>query len=141
MEAAQREELLGKLKLRFEKNMKRHENVEWLEVLARLRSFPEKLRSLAAMEVSGGEPDVVGHDEEAGELMFMDCSAESPAGRRSVCYDREGLESRKQNKPAHCATEMAAAMGVDLLTEEQYRKSSTGSYRNRGPSTPGRRVG
>jgi hypothetical protein len=121
MNAKQRDELLNKLKVRFEQNMSRHKNVEWLQVQTRLAPFPEKLRSLGEVEKTGGEPDVVGHDKETGEFIFVDCSAESPAGRRSVCYDREGLESRKEHQPAHCATDMAAAMGVDILTEEQYR--------------------
>ena len=121
MNAKQRDELLSKLKDRFEKNMSRHENVEWLKVQKRLESFPEKLRSLGEMEKTGGEPDVVGLDKKTGAYIFIDCSAESPTGRRSVCYDRESLESRKEHKPSDCATDMAEAMGVDLLTEQQYR--------------------
>lgn len=121
MNSKQREELINTLRVRFEKNMSRHKNVEWLKVQTRLESFPEKLKSLGEMERTGGEPDVVGHDKETGEFIFVDCSAESPTGRRSVCYDREGLKSRKEHKPTNSATDMAAAMGVDLLTEEQYR--------------------
>lgn len=119
--AEQREELLRTLKLRFEKNMVRHPGLAWSSVLARLESKPEKLGALQEMERTGGEPDVVGHDAKTGAFIFCDCSAESPAGRRSVCYDREGLESRKEHKPANSAMDMAAAMGIELLTEEQYR--------------------
>ena len=122
MKAQQREELLSALKDRFEKNMNRHKGLEWAEVQARLEANTEKLRSLDEMERTGGEPDVVGHDKETGEYIFYDCSAESPKGRRSVCYDREALESRKEHKPANSAMDMAAAMGVELLTEEQYRE-------------------
>ena len=117
----QREELLGILKARFEKNMNRHEGLEWAEVQAKLEANPEKLWTLNEMEVTGGEPDVVGHDEKKGEYIFCDCSAESPKGRRSVCYDREALESRKKHKPENNAIDMATAMGIELLTEEQYR--------------------
>jgi hypothetical protein len=122
MKAQQRDELLRTLKTRFEKNMNRHKDLEWAKVQARLEANPEKLRSLSEMERTGGEPDVVGHDEGTGEYIFYDCSAESPKGRRSVCYDREALESRKENKPENNAVEMAAAMGIELLTEEQYRE-------------------
>src|SRR5579864_8891649 len=118
----QREELLGVLKARFEKNMSRHESVEWAEVKAKLQASAEKLWSLGEMERTGGEPDVVGHDKRTGECIFYDCSAESPKGRRSVCYDREALESRKEHKPRNNAMGMAAAMGTELLTEEQYRE-------------------
>jgi hypothetical protein len=121
MNTKRRQALLRTLKARFEKNMGRHEGVDWSEVQARLESLPDKLRSLEQMERTGGEPDVVGRDGKSGEFVFVDCSAESPAGRRSVCYDREGLESRKEHRPADCATDMAAAMGVEILTEEQYR--------------------
>jgi Protein of unknown function (DUF4256) len=121
MNTKQREELLNKLKARFEKNMSRHQDVEWSKVQARLEAAPEKLRSLGEMEGTGGEPDVAGHDRKTGEFLFVDCSAESPAGRRSICYDREALESRKENQPGGCATDMAVAMGVELLTEDQYR--------------------
>src|SRR6266403_1252055 len=117
----QREELLGALKARFEKNRNRHEGLEWAKVQAKLEANAEKLWSLHEMERTGGEPDVVGHDKETGEYIFYDCSAESPKGRRSVCYDREALESRKEHKPRDSAIDMAAAMGVELLTEEQYR--------------------
>src|SRR5215210_4786257 len=122
MKAKQREELLRALKARFEKNMNRHEGLEWAKVQARLEADKEKLWSLNEMERTGGEPDVVGHDNQTGEYIFYDCSAESPTGRRSICYDREGLESRKTAKPKNNAIDMAAAMGVELLTEEQYRQ-------------------
>ncbi len=116
----QREELLTALKARFEKNMNRHQGLEWAKVRARLETNPEKLWSLNEMERTGGEPDVVGHDKKTGEYVFYDCSPESPKGRTSVCYDREGLESRKEHKPENNAMDMAAAMGIELLTEEQY---------------------
>lgn len=118
----EREELLKKLKARFEKNMNRHESLEWADVQAKLEGNHEKLWSLHEMEATGGEPDVVGHDKETGEYIFYDCSAESPKGRRSVCYDREALESRKQHKPETSVMDMATAMGIELLTEEQYRE-------------------
>lgn len=117
----QREELLSALKTRFEKNTKRHKNLKWMDVQARLEVNPVKLWSLGEMERTGGEPDVVGYDATTGEYIFFDCSAESPKGRRSVCYDREGQESRKEHKPYNNALDMAAAMGIELLTEEQYR--------------------
>jgi hypothetical protein len=119
---AQGEALLGALKTRFEKNGYRHAGLQWEEVQAKLEANPQKLWSLHEMERTGGEPDVVGQDRETGETIFYDCSAESPAGRRSVCYDREGLESRKEARPANNAVDMAAAMGIALLTEEQYRE-------------------
>ncbi|HEX2061273.1 MAG TPA: DUF4256 domain-containing protein [Thermoanaerobaculia bacterium] len=118
----QREELLDALKARFEKHMNRHRGLDWAKVRARLEANPEKLWSLYEMERTGGEPDVVGHDKQTGEYVFFDCSAESPAGRRSVCYDREALDSRKEHKPKNSAMDMAAAMGIELLTEEQYRE-------------------
>lgn len=118
----QREELFNTLKDRFEKNMNRHQGLEWIKVQAKLEANAEKLWSLDDMEISGGEPDVVGYDQESGEYIFYDCSAESPKGRRSVCYDGEALESRKEHKPKNSALEMAAAMGVEILTEEQYRE-------------------
>ncbi|MCE3200598.1 DUF4256 domain-containing protein [Paenibacillus sonchi] len=118
----QREGLLETLKARFEKNMNRHQGLEWANVQAKLEAQPDKLWPLHEMERTGGEPDVVGHDDETGEYIFYDCSAESPKGRRSVCYDREALESRKEHKPHNNAIEMAAAMGIDLLTEAQYRE-------------------
>jgi hypothetical protein len=118
----QRKELLRGLKARFEKNMNRHKGLEWAQVQAKLEANTEKLRSVDEMERTGGEPDVVGHDKKTGEYIFYDCSAESPKGRRSVCYDREALESRKENKPADNAMDMATAMGIELLTEEQYRE-------------------
>lgn len=120
----QREELLSALKARFEKNRNRHKGLEWAEVQAKLDSehSGEKLWSLNEMERTGGEPDVVGHDKKTGEYIFYDCSAESPKGRRSVCYDREALKSRKAHKPDNNAVDMAAAMGIEILTEEQYRE-------------------
>ncbi|MBB6444825.1 DUF4256 domain-containing protein [Bacillus benzoevorans] len=117
----QREELLGLLKARFEKNMNRHKGLEWVKVQTKLEENIEKLWSLNEMESTGGEPDVVGYDKGGDEYIFYDCSTESPKGRRSVCYDREALESRKKNKPENNAVDMAAAMGIELLTEEQYR--------------------
>src|SRR5437867_13135906 len=119
MKANQREELLRALKARFEKNMNRHKGLGWAKVQAKLEANTEKLWSLNEMETTGGEPDVVGHDKKTGEYIFYDCSAESPKGRRSVCYDGEALESRKEHKPKNSAIDMAAAMGVELLTEEQ----------------------
>jgi hypothetical protein len=118
----QREELLKALKARFEKNMNRHKGLEWAKVQARLEANAEKLWSLSEMEKTGGEPDVVGHDKKTGEYIFFDCSAESPKGRTSVCYDREALDSRKEHKPKNSAMDMAAAMGIELLTEEQYQE-------------------
>jgi len=122
LKAKQRVELLSTLQDRFEKNMNRHEGLEWARVQAKLEANPDKLWSLHEMERTGGEPDVVGHDKKTGEYIFCDCSAESPKGRRSVCYDREGLESRKEHKPENNAVDMAAAMGIELLTEEQYQE-------------------
>jgi hypothetical protein len=121
----QREELLKALQARFEKNMNRHTGLEWAKVQARLEANAEKLWSLNEMERTGGEPDVVGHDKKTGEYIFYDCSAESPNGRRSLCYDREALDARKENKPKNNAAGMAAAMGIELLTEEQYRELQT----------------
>src|SRR5919198_2658688 len=117
----QREALLRTLKARFEKHMNRHHGFQWPAVQARLEANPEKLWSLHEMERTGGEPDVVGHDKTTGEYVFYDCSAESPKGRRSVCYDREALEARKEHKPKNSAIDMATAMGIEILTEEQYR--------------------
>jgi hypothetical protein len=117
----QRKELLNTLKARFEKNMNRHKGLEWAKVQARLEANTEKLWSLNEMEKTGGEPDVVGNDKKTGEYIFYDCSPESPAGRRSLCYDRKALEERKEHKPKNNAIDMAAAMGIELLTEEQYR--------------------
>lgn len=116
------EDLLGTLKSRFEKNTKRHKGLEWTDVEARLRANPEKLWSLNEMENSGGEPDVVAHDKKTGEYLFCDCAAESPKGRRSICYDPEALESRKEHKPKDSAIAMAKAMGIEILTEEDYRE-------------------
>ncbi|MGE7909450.1 DUF4256 domain-containing protein [Lysinibacillus xylanilyticus] len=117
-----REEILSTLKARFEKNMNRHTDLEWAKVQAKLETNTEKLWSLNEMEGTGGEPDVVGHDKNTDEYIFYDCSVESPKGRRSVCYDREALESRKKHKPENNAIDMATAMGIELLTEEQYRE-------------------
>jgi len=122
LSSKQAEELLKTLKARFEKNTNRHKGIEWAKVKAKLDANTEKLWSLNEMEKTGGEPDVVGHDKKTGEYIFFDCSPESPKGRTSVCYDREGLESRKEHKPKNNAMDMAAAMGVELLTEEQYQK-------------------
>lgn len=118
----QRKELLGTLKARFEKNVNRHKSLDWPKVQAKLEANAEKLWSLNEMERTGGEPDVVDHDKKTGEYIFYDCSPQSPEGRRNVCYDREALESRKQHKPKNSAVGMAAAMGIELLTEEQYRE-------------------
>jgi hypothetical protein len=118
----QREDLLKALQARFEKNMSRHKGLEWAPVLAKLEANAEKLWSLSEMERTGGEPDVVGHDKKAGEYIFYDCSAESPKDRRSFCYDRAALDSRKEHKPKNSALDMAAAIGIELLTEEQYRE-------------------
>ena len=120
LSSEQHEELLKTLKARFEKNMNRHKNIEWTKVQAKLEANPEKLRVLEEMEVTGGEPDVVDHDKKTGEYIFYDCSAESPKDRRSLCYDHEALEKRKEHKPVDSAINMAADMGIELLTEEQY---------------------
>ena len=122
MKPKQREELLGALKARFEKNMNRHKDLKWTKVQAKLEDNTESLWSLHEMERTGGEPDVVGYDNETREYIFYDCSEESPKGRRSVCYDREALEARKEFKPKDSAMNMAAAMGIEILTEEQYRE-------------------
>jgi len=116
----QREELLGALKTRFDKNINRHRGLDWAKVQAKLEANPEKLSSLNEMESTGGEPDVVGHDKKTGEYVFYDCSSQSPKGRTSLCYDREALDSRKEHTPKNSAMDMAAVMGVELLTEEQY---------------------
>lgn len=118
----QREELLGTLQSRFERNMNRHAGLAWAQVQTKLEANPEKLWSLNEMERTGGEPDVVTHDKKTGECIFFDCAAESPKGRRSLCYDRQALDSRKEAKPKDNAMDAAAAMGIDLLTEEQYRE-------------------
>lgn len=118
----QREALLGTMKTRFENNIKRHKGLAWDKVQAKLESNTEKLWSLNEMERTGGEPDVIGYDKKSGEYIFYDCSAESPTGRRSICYDHEALEKRKEHKPENSAVQMAADMGIDLLTEEQYRE-------------------
>lgn len=119
---AQWDELKGILKTRFEKNTGRHNGLEWAGILAKLEANNQKLWSLSEMERTGGEPDVVGYDQKTDEYIFYDCSAESPSGRRSICYDRAGLESRKEHKPVNTAMDMAAAMGIEILTEEQYRE-------------------
>lgn len=121
LSSEQREELLRTLKARFEKNRNRHKDLKWANVQAKLEASAEKLWSLSEMEKTGGEPDVVGYDKKTGEYKFYDCSAESPNGRRSLCYDGAALESRKEHKPKNSATDLAAAMGIELLTEEQYR--------------------
>jgi hypothetical protein len=117
-----REEFLTELRARFEKNMNRHKGVDWAKVQAKLEADAKKLWSLSEMERTGGEPDIVGFDKKTGEYIFYDCSAESPKGRRSLCYDREALDARKEHKPKNNVIEMAAAMGIELLTEEQYRE-------------------
>jgi hypothetical protein len=122
MSPGQREELLKALKARFEKNMNRHKGLAWAKVQAKLEANPKKLLPLHEMEKTGGEPDVVGQDKKTGEYIFYDCSAESPKGRRSVCYDGEALESRKEHKPANDAIDMATAMGIEILSEEEYRE-------------------
>jgi hypothetical protein len=121
MKAKEREQLLETLKARFDANARRHEGIAWADVLARLDGLPAALRSLLAMESTGGEPDVIGRDATSGRVTFCDCSAQSPAGRRSVCYDREALDARKEHKPKSSAVEMAGEMGIELLTETQYR--------------------
>ncbi len=125
LSAKQREELLKVLRARFDKKVNRHKGLKWTEIQAKLETNTKKLWSLHEMEITGGEPDVVGRDKKTGEYIFYDCSAESPKGRRSVCYDHEALESRKENKPENSAVEMAADMGIELLTEEQYRELQT----------------
>ncbi|HLP39370.1 MAG TPA: DUF4256 domain-containing protein [Lacibacter sp.] len=122
LSASQSGELINILKIRFEKNMTRHKGLDWIKVQAKLEANPSKLWSLNEMEITGGEPDVVGFDKKSGEYIFYDCSAESPKGRRSVCYDHEALEKRKEHKPENSAVEMAKDMGIELLTEEQYRE-------------------
>jgi hypothetical protein len=116
------DELLKTLKTRFEKNMNRHKDIEWAKVQAKLQANTEKLWSLNEMEQTGGEPDVVGYDKKSGEYIFYDCSTESPKGRRSACYDRQALDARKENKPQNNAVDMAASIGIEILTEEQYRE-------------------
>ena len=123
--AKEREEVLRTLQARFEKNMARHKGLKWTDVAARLEANAEKLWSLSEMERTGGEPDVVGFDKKTGEITFYDCSAESPKERRSVCYDREALNARKENKPKNSAIDMATTMGIELLTEDQYRELQT----------------
>jgi hypothetical protein len=121
----QREEILRTLKARFEKNLRRHQGVSWAELQAKLEASADKLWSLSEMERTGGEPDVIGRDQRSGGFIFVDCSEQSPKGRRSLCYDREALNSRKEHKPEDSAIDMAAAMGIELLTEEQYRELQT----------------
>ncbi|KOP82474.1 DUF4256 domain-containing protein [Cytobacillus solani] len=135
MSLEQHEELLKVLKARFEKNMNRHKGLEWAKIQAKLEDNTEKLWSLNEMERTGGEPDVVDHDEKKDEYIFYDCSAESPSGRRSVCFDREALESRKKHKPENSAIDMAADMGIELLTEDQYRAlQKLGNFDNKTSS-------
>lgn len=135
MDTGQRDALLGTLQARFEANMGRHPEIEWSAVQARLESQPEKRRALAEMERTGGEPDVVFHHRDSDVYVFVDCSAESPIGRRSLCYDRESLDARKENKPTGCALEMAADMGIEILTEQQYRAlQELGSFDNKTSS-------
>src|SRR5690606_26090839 len=122
LSAEEQQELLKVLKTRFEKNMNRHKGLKWDDVQARLESKPAKLWSLDEMELTGGEPDVVGHDKKTGEYIFYDCSAESPKGRRSICYDPEALESRKEHKPKNSAVGMAAEMGIEILSEQEYKE-------------------
>ena len=122
LSAEEETKLLATLEQRFDNNKHRHKGIDWVKIEDRLKKYPEKLWSLNEMEKTGGEPDVVGEDKETGEFIFMDCSSESPKGRRSTCYDREGLESRKEHKPKNNAIDMAKKMGVELLTEEQYRE-------------------
>ncbi|RNI22632.1 DUF4256 domain-containing protein [Rufibacter latericius] len=122
LSAEQAKEVINVLRGRFEKHMNRHTDLDWRQIQAKLEANPEKLRSLYEMERTGGEPDVVGIDTKTGEFLFFDCSPESPKGRRSVCYDRKGLESRKEHKPENNALDMAADMGIEILTEEQYRE-------------------
>ena len=121
LSAAQRAELLGGLQSQFEKNLQRHAGIDWAKVQSRLEANPAKLWSLHEMDRTGGEPDVTGHDKKTGEFIFMDCAAQSPEARASLCYDREALDGRKKFPPKGCATELAAAMGIELLTEEQYQ--------------------
>jgi len=131
----QREELLRALKARFEKNMSRHDGFEWAKIKTRLEANAEKLWSLSEMERTGGEPDLVGHDQKTGEYIFFDCSPDSPKGRTSLCYDREALNSRKEHKPKDTAMDMAAAMGIELLTEEQYQElQKLGSFDTKSSS-------
>ncbi|WP_317898252.1 DUF4256 domain-containing protein [Aurantibacillus circumpalustris] len=122
LSANQEKELIKILKTRFEKNTKRHKGLEWSRLVERLKKMSEKLWSLEEMEISGGEPDVIGQDKKTGEYIFCDCSEESPKGRRSLCYDRQALESRKEHKPKSSALDVAAEMGIELITEEQYRE-------------------
>jgi hypothetical protein len=122
LSSEQHEELILALRARFEKNMNRHKGIDWAKVESKLEAHPEKLWSLNEMERTGGEPDVVGHDKKTGEYIFIDCSPETPKERRSICYDHEALESRKEHKPANSAIQMAADMGIEILTEEEYRE-------------------
>jgi len=121
LNSEQTEELLNILQTRFEKNMQRHQGIEWVKIQERLKSNADKLWSINEMDITGGEPDIVGYDQNTDEFIFMDCSVESPVGRRSICYDREGLESRKENRPQNNAIDMATEMGIEILSEEQYR--------------------
>jgi hypothetical protein len=125
LSSEQREDLLGTLQMRFEENMQRHKGLDWVDVYARLETQPGKLWSLSEMERTGGEPDVIGRDEKTGEIIFCDCSKQTPAGRRNICYDNEALEARKKFKPENSAMNMAAEMGIKMLTEEEYRLLQT----------------
>lgn len=125
LSSSQTEELLSTLKERFDKNKSRHKEIDWEKVQAKLEKNPGKLWSLNEMEITGGEPDVVGHNKKTGEYIFMDCSPETPGGRRSICYDKKALDSRKEHKPKNNAKDMAAVMGIDILSEEQYRELQT----------------
>lgn len=125
MNAKQRDELINLLKTRFEKNMQRHKGIDWAKVQAKLEANPNKLKSLNEMEKTGGEPDVVAFDKKSGEFIFVDCAEESPKGRRSTCYDKAALDSRKEHKPENNAVDMAKAMGIEILTEEEYRDLQT----------------
>ncbi len=137
LSSGRREELLNVLKSRFEKNLNRHKSLDWANVKARLESQREKLWSLNEMELTGGEPDVVGHDKKTGEYIFVDCSEESPKGRRSLCYDRQALDQRKEHKPKNSAVDLATSMGIELLTEEQYRElQSLGHFDAKTSSWP-----
>lgn len=125
MKTKERDELLQTMMDRFEKNMHRHKGIAWADVQAKLEANPEALKSLHEMERTGGEPDVIGHDRKSGQVTFCDCAAESPKGRRSLCYDRKALDARKENKPKGSAVELAATMGIELLTEQEYRQLQT----------------
>jgi hypothetical protein len=135
LDHGQKEKILSTLRIRFEENQHRHESIAWADVLKRLEAYPEKLWSLHQMEATGGEPDVTGVEKKSGEVVIMDCAAESPKGRRSYCYDRDALESRKKHKPKNSAMDLALEMGIDILTEQQYRElQSLGEFDTRSSS-------